>query len=169
SPIALPAAPPTSTPLAAGTATAAAPATGAEIGPSSPKGETELSTFTFPVSGGAYDRAARTGTIRAQGTVTFASAMHRFTITVTDPVVSLNGTTGTLSASGQGGASGQTPYTADQPLFTLDLSGATVRDTGVGTQQIEGIVPALATADTAFPPNYQVGAGPDRTPNTFGS
>jgi len=156
-------------PLANGTASATAPATGTEVTPSSPKGATALYTFTYPANDGSYDRSTRTGTVRTKGTVTFASTMHRFTITVTDPVVALNGTTGTLSATGQGGASGQTPYTADQPLFNLDLSGATVTEPSPGTQRIEGIVPALATADTAFPAAYQVGAGPDRTPNTFGS
>ncbi len=157
------------TTLAQGTAAATAPATGAEVTPSSPKGAEAVYTFAFPVEGGSYDRAARTGTIRAKGTVTFTSALHRFAITVTDPVVTLSGATGTLAASGQGGASGQTPYSADQPLFTLDLSNATVTTVGPGTQRITGIAPALATANTAFPANYQVGAGPDRTPNTFGT
>jgi len=156
------------TTLANGTATATAPATGTEVTPSSLKGATALYTFAYPANDGSYDRAARTGTVRTQGTVTFTSSLHRFTITVTDPVVTLNGATGTLAATGQGGASGQTPYTAD-PLFNLDLSGATVTEPSPGTQRIEGIVPSLAAAGTAFPANYAVGSGPDRTPNTFGS
>lgn len=157
------------TQLAAGTATASGQAAGAPVTPASPAGETALDSFTFPVAardGGTYDSTARTGTINTSGTVTFASSQYGFSISVSDPVIKLDGTTGTLSASGTGAAA---PYTADQPLFNLDLSQATVKETAVGTQTIENIVPSLAAVGTAFPPNYQVGAGPDRTPNTFGT
>ena len=36
-----------------------------------------------------------------------------------------------------------------------------------GTRILDGIVPSIATADYVFP-GYAKGAGPDRTPNTFG-
>lgn len=98
-----------------------------------------------------------------RGAVTFASPQFGFTITVIDPRVTLSGTTGQLLATGVGSA----PYN-DQALFNLDLAAATVATDG-RTQRITGIVPSLATANTAFPANYPVGAGPDRTPNTFGS
>lgn len=154
------------TTLANGTATASGDATGTQVTPASPKGDTVLNTFQFPLTGGTYDSAKHVGTINASGTVTFASQQYGFAISIANPVLKLNGTTGTLSASGQGPTA---PYTADQPLFNLDLANATFSETGVGTQTIEGIVPSLATVGTAFPQNYQVGAGPDRTPNTFGS
>ncbi len=154
------------TTISQGTATASGQATGATVDGSSPKGETANATFTFPATGGAYDAKAHTGTVKTAGTVTFASQAHGYSVSVTDPVVTLNGATGTLAASGNGSAG---PYTATQPLFNLDLSKATFSDGANGTQTISGIVPSLATVGTAFPANYQVGAGPDRTPNTFGA
>jgi Htaa protein len=154
------------TTLAGGTATASAGAQGATITPESPKSETLNATFGYKVGGGRYDPVAHTGTITTSGTVTFASTQFGFAISIANPRIVLSGATGQIFASGQGGSA---PYTDTQPLFDLDLSKAVFQDVGDGVYQVAGMIPSLATANTAFPPNYPVGSGPDRTPNTFGA
>lgn len=156
--------------LAAGTVTPSAGATGPTVTPSSPRGATALYTFSFPGTSGNYDAATNTGSVELSGTLTYNSTAHGFNITVENPLVVLNGTTGTLYASGTGfPTAGATPYDRSQPLFNLNLAGATISPPVDGTRTISNIVPSLATADYAFPANYSSGAGPERTPNTFGS
>lgn len=158
------------TPLAAGTATPSGGAGGDTVTTASARGATQLFGFSFPATGGTYDAATNAGTVELRGMLTFASAAHGFTITVVDPQLVLSGTTGKLFASGQGSTSqGPKAYDRTSALFDLDLGAAAVTDFPDGSRAIAGIVPRIATADYAFPPNYAAGAGPDRTPNTFGS
>jgi hypothetical protein len=156
-----------------GNATPIAPATGDTVTPASPRGAAEDFTTVFPATGGTYDATDGTGTIVLDGGLEFAApappAGHGFTITVLKPKVVLNGLTGQIFASGQGGATPIGPYDRSKPLYDLDLSNATVTLKADGSRVLSGIVPSLATAGVAFPGNYLVGAGPERTPNTFGT
>jgi hypothetical protein len=157
-------------PLAAGSASASGGATGDDVTTTSPRGADTIATFGFPLASGTYDPASGSGSIELRGTVTFASTAHGFTITLQDPKLVLAGSSGQLFASGQGSTSqGASTYDRSSPVFDLDLSAATTTDWPDGSRTIAGIVPRLATADYVFPPNYAAGAGPDRTPNTFGA
>lgn len=157
---------------AQGTAAPIAPATGDTVTPASDKGATETYATSFPATSGAYDATSGTGTIELDGGVSFTApappAGHGFDISIEKPQLVLDGFSGKLYASGK--RSG-TPATYDRgaPLFTLDLSQATVTLRADGSRTISGIVPALASTTTAFPAPYAVGDGPNRTPNTFGS
>jgi hypothetical protein len=150
--------------LAAGAATPTAPATGPTVDTSSTRGD--VFTTVFPSTTGTYDPYTGVGTIDYDGALVFASTPHAFTISVEKPEVVLDGLTGKLYASGSGSSAA---YDRSRPVYDLDLSGATVTLKADGSRVISGIVPSLATLDTVFPSNYAVGAGPDRTPNTFGS
>jgi hypothetical protein len=154
--------------LAAGAATPVAPATGPTVDTSSARGATEDYTTVFPATSGTYDPDTNTGDIELGGALGFVSAAHGFTISIENPEVVLNGTTGQVFASGQAGGASPT-FDRSQPLFNLDLSAATLTIAIDGTRTITGIVPSLATVNTAFPGNYAAGAGPDRSPNTFGA
>jgi Htaa len=154
--------------LAAGSATPVAPATGPVVDTASARGATEDYTTVFPGATGTYDPDANVGEIELTGGLSFASAGHGFTIEVNDPKVTLDGATGKLYASGLAGGASPT-YDRSQPLLNLDLSAATLTIRADGTRTISGIVPSIATANTAFPGNYAAGAGPDRSPNTFGA
>ncbi len=159
-------------PLANGSASASDEATGEAVTVASPHGADELYTFSYPAASGSLNTTARTGTMDFEGTVTFASpappAGHGFTLTVEDPQIVLDGDEGELFASGSG--AGTTPtYDRTQPLFTLDLTGASWNLAADGTWTLSGIVPTLAVTGYAFPGNYVGGvSGPDRDPNTFG-
>ncbi|HEY6759014.1 MAG TPA: HtaA domain-containing protein [Baekduia sp.] len=157
--------------LANGSATPQAPATGPTVDPNSPRGATEDSTTVFPSTSGTYDPNTGVGTVELDGGIEFAAPAppvgHGILISVDEPEVVLNGLTGQLFASGKNGAT--TTYDRSAPLYDLDLSDATVTLKADGSRVLSGIVPSLATVGTAFPGNYAVGAGPERTPNTFGS
>jgi hypothetical protein len=155
--------------LAAGTAVASAGAVGAAVTTASPRGAATAYTFGFPIASAAYDPATGVETVALTGTLSFASTAHGFEITVVDPLVVLDGAAGQLFASGRSGSSTRTTYDRSQPLFDLDLAAATTTAHVDGSRTVSGIVPRIATADWAFPSNYLAGAGPDRTPNTFGS
>jgi hypothetical protein len=140
-----------------GTATVTAPATltgptgaaAASVDPNSARGLDQLYTFGYPVTaGGAYNDQG-VGSVEAKGTVTFV--IHGVPITVVDPLITLNGLTGTLKASGvtasQSGATAG--YDRSTTQFTLDLSNAEVKLRADGSRRITGIVP-LTTADTAL-------------------
>lgn len=140
------------------------------VGPTSATGDY---TFGYAFNSGTVDATNLTGTLQFSGTVEFQSAAHMFDITVEDPSVTFNGDgTAQLYASGKNGT-GATTYSNAAPLFNLDLSKATCTfDPGDESFTLGNIVPSLATAGSAFPSGnqgYAVGAGPDRTPNTFGS
>ena len=166
-------------PLANGTATPSDGATGDTISPLTPSGT--LATWSYPSTGGTYDVSSGTGTVTFDGAVTFFSPApggppnggHGFTISLTDPRVVLAGDHGQLFAGGVTPAgppgSPSSPYDSTKPLYDLDLTNADVTLHADGSRTISGIVPSIATAQLAFPPNYAAGAGPDRTPNTFGA
>lgn len=151
-----------------GTVSPIAPATGDTVSPppTSPRGENY--TQSLPAASGTYDPTDGTGSIELDGGVDFAGTGHGFDITVEKPLIELEGLTGKLYASGKGSTDSGT-YDRSAPLFDLDLSQAEVTLKADGSRQISGIAPSVATAETAFPNNYAVGAGPDRSPNTFGS
>lgn len=165
-------------PLANGTATPSAGATGDTITSATASGT--VATWSFPATGGSYEPANGTGTIALDGAVTFLSPApgappnggHGFTVSLTDPRVVLDGDSGKLFATGvtAGARAGDAPlpYGDAQPVFNLDLANATVTLHADGSRTIAGIVPSIATANLVFP-NYAAGAGPERTPNTFGS
>jgi Htaa/Collagen triple helix repeat (20 copies) len=161
-------------PLANGSVSASDGAIGDTVTTASPHGPDELYTFSYPATSGSLNTTARTGSMEFEGTVSFVSpappAGHGFTLTVEDPLLELDGDDGAVYASGQGANSTLEPYDRTQPLFTLDLTGASWNLAADGTWTLSGIVPTLAVTDYAFPSNYTGGvSGPDRTPNTFGS
>ncbi len=164
-------------PLANGTATPSDGASGDTITNATASGT--VARWSFPATGGSYEPATGEGTIALGGRLTFFSPApggppnggHGFTITLVDPRVVLDGDHGKLFATGvtSGGAPGSAvPYTDAQPVFDLDLTDATVTLHPDGSRTLGGIVPAVATRDLVFP-GYAAGAGPERTPNTFGS
>lgn len=167
----------TGPPFTNGSMTASDGATGATVDGRSARGATATYDVVFPTGqGGTYDAATGSGTIELRGTLTFRSQAHRFTITIKDPQVVLAGARGQLFASGSGssgGGEGSTDgaaYDRSRPVLDLDLSKASTSTAADGTRTISGIVPAVATANMVWPGgNYPQGAGPDRTPNTFGS
>lgn len=159
-----------------GTVSPIAPAVGPTVTKTSPRGADQLHTYELPAARGTYEPADGSGTVELAGAVQFFSpapapaAGHDFTLTVEQPTLVLSGERGALYASGRkGSTAGGARYDRDRPLFDLDLSDASVTLHPDGSRTIGPITPALATADHAFPSNYAVGAGPDRTPNTFGS
>ena len=157
-------------PLAAGSVSASDGATGETVTTASPHGPDALYTFSYPAAGGSVNTTSLTGTMDFKGTVSFVSAAHGFTLTVKDPRIVLNGTTGALYASGDGAGTTAT-YDQSQAVFNLDLSGAAWNLAADGTWKLTGIVPAVAVTGYAFPGGgmgYPAGSGPDRTPNTFG-
>ncbi|WP_445150265.1 HtaA domain-containing protein [Baekduia sp. Peel2402] len=159
----------TAPPSALGSATPIAPATGDTVTPASTRGTGTTAPYTtvFPATSGTYDATDGTGAIELDGGLDFQSSAHGFDITVEKPKLVLDGFSGKLYASGKSG--GATPtYDRSQPLFSLDLTNASVTLKADGSRVISGIVPSLASAGT-FLPSYAVGAGPNRTPNTFGS
>ena len=79
----------------------------------------------------------------------------------------LDGGTGQLFASGVKSGDPAT-YDRSEPVFDLDLSDAAVTLHPDGSRTLSGIVPSIATADYVFP-GYAQGAGPERTPDTFGT
>lgn len=181
---------PTSTggPPSVGTATAsdgatlvgppgwAAPGT-ATIDSTSPRGAATAYTFTYPGNAagrGSVDDATGTADLEFTGKVTFLLYPVLFApgvpVTVENPRVTLNGTTGAVYASGTGNQGmGSAPYTRATPVFTLDLSNAIVVDHVDGSHSITNIVPTVAGTQV-FGASYAAGvAGPDRSPNTFGS
>lgn len=155
--------------LANGTVSPVLPGTGPTVNALSPRGATAISVWKHPaaLAGGSYDPATRTGTIEYTGGIRFQSIPHGFDITFQNPRIVLDGASGQLFATGtdQAGAA----YDKSKPVYDLDLSKATVTDGG-GSVTITGIVPRIATEGYVYPgASYPKGAGPDRTPNTFGS
>lgn len=164
-------------PFTNGTASATRPATGDTVTPASPRGANAAYPFDYPVAaGGAYDPETGTGELEFAGTVTFSSTAHGFTITLSNPKVVLGAGRAQLFASGSGssgsgaGSTAGKPYDRSRPVFDLDTTAATTETGPDGTRRITGLAPAIATADMVWPgESYPQGAGPDRTPNTFGT
>ena len=67
----------------------------------SPRGVDQLYTLSYPVAaaGGTYTDAG-VGSVELEGTITFT--VHGFPITLVNPLVKLDGLTGTLAAVGRG-------------------------------------------------------------------
>jgi hypothetical protein len=146
-----------------GTVTPLNGATGQTISSASAVGK----AFTQSYKGkkGMVDIKKVKGSVTLKGIVEFKSAL--FTTTLENPKVVLKGKTGQLFASGKSSDTTAPTY-SNKAVLNLDLSKATVSKKKTKLT-IKGIVPSIATANLAFPINYPVGAGPDRTPNTFGS
>lgn len=142
-------------------------ATPTTIDGTAPEGLDKVYTFGFPgntTGRGTFDPATGKGELEFTGTLTFTT--HTLPVTIVNPKVTLDGTTGTLAASGQGMTA---PYTRDTPVFTLNLSDATVVGHPDGSETVSGIVPTSAQTGV-FGAAYAAGvAGPNRSPNTFGS
>ena len=144
------------------------------VTPESPRGAGLDYTFSYPAFDGAIDTDANDGEMEFLGGVSFVSTAHGFTLTLEDPRLTLDGAgKGELYASGlhTTGGAGSTPVPYDQtkPVFDLDLASATWLLYADGTRALTGMVPSIHETDYAFPVNYTTGAGPNRTPNTFGS
>lgn len=161
-----------------GSVSVTAPALGTTVTPTSPRGANVFNSFAFPTA--AADAATRFSggaqSLEFEGTIEFVSPPppngHGITMTVEDPRIELAGNgTGALFASGvkAAGVGTTAPYDRTKPVLDLDLTNVVVETSVDGTQTIDGIVPSIDEADYAFPANYAAGAGPDRTPNTFGS
>lgn len=155
--------------LANGSVTPIAPATGPVVDPSSARGSAEWYTHVLPISSGVWDPDTGRASIELDGGVAFNGTAHGFTNTLERPLLTLDGSAGTLAASGARNVdNAQTTYDRGMPVFSLNLAGAVVVHRADGTREIADIVPTIATSQNPFPANYPVGAGPDRTPNTFG-
>lgn len=161
---------------ARGTTTPVAPATGSVVTPTSPRGAGIDYSFGFPQDGGDETYSGAAQSFEFEGAIQFTSPLppagHGITMTIVDPRVVLAGDgTGELYASGvkAAGVGTTAPYDETKPVLDLDLSAVDYEFEADGTQTIGGIVPSIHETDYAFPSNYVTGAGPDRTPNTFGS
>lgn len=158
----------------------------AGVGPTSPRAlpadspatiAASAYTFSYPATGGSFDPATNSGTVELSGTVTFTgypwlAPSPPPAITVVDPQVVLDGTSGRLFASGQGNPAPTDVYTrAGGPLFTLDLSNAEAVFYADGSRGLRNIVPTLGLANVfGSAGQYVPGvSGPDRTPNSYGS
>lgn len=164
-----------------GTASLIAPATGPAVTPQSPRGGDQNVSWSFPaVSGSLFPAGSRgpDGTLRFDGGLRFVSPSfaqrlgHGFTTTVEDPRIVLDGEgSGALYATGvhtsAGPDSAVVPYDETQPVF--NLTGARWSGINWDGSQTVTLTPAIAAKSYAFPAQYDVGDGPDRTPNTFGS
>ncbi len=169
-------------PGARGTATPEEGAAGAIVSPTSPRGAGVFYTFGFPFTSTGSSGPIYTGggsdSFEFDGKLSFIAPMppdgHGITLTVVDPKVTLAGDgSGALYASGlmtPGSTPGAiAPYDRTKPIFDLDLATTTVVTDTDGTQTIGPIVPSIHEGGYAFPASFATGAGPERTPNTFGS
>jgi hypothetical protein len=160
------------------------------------RGAGQSFTFAYPAASGSLVTGPTAGdwdgTMQFDGRVSFVApappAGHGFTITVDDPRIELDGSgPDYLYASGlyTPGAPGSAPvaYT-NATVWELDLEGGTPAFGPItapypaaswqvnadGSQSLSGIVPKIETAGTPFPAgSYPVDAGPNRSPNIFGS
>jgi Htaa len=110
-------------------------------------GRSGLTTsFAFPVTGGAVDLATLAGTIAHRGGIAFVNLRNGRKLTVSDFVIDTR--TGTLT--------GRVNRTATRvPVFTLDLSAATV--SAAGRQVKVGNIDVRLTATAAGALNQALG------------
>lgn len=142
----------------------------------SPRGIDKTYTVGYPgaATPGTYDAAAAKLSLAFTGAFTYRVHPSFFPpagapISVENPKIEINGTTGALVASGQGGSTlGATSPYSDTKVFDLDLKNAFVIDHVDGSATIANIVPSIATT-TVFSTSYPVGSGPNRDPVTFGA
>lgn len=156
-------------------------AAGENVTPESPRGIGVSYKTTFPMVSSTANAVAKTGMIRFSGLVTYLSpaapAGHGITVSIQNPRIEFDGTdTAKLYATGLrtsggvgGGAATIEPYDESHPVFTLNLSASPAEANDNGTWTLRNVVPSVAATSHVFPANYPAGAGPDRTPNTFGS
>lgn len=136
-----------------------------------PEGLDKVYTFGFPgndAGRGTYDAASAKAELEFAGTLAFT--VHGLGVNLQQPRIVLDGTKGTLTASGLGSPDLRSivPYDRSKPILNLDLSDAAVTAHVDGSETISGIVPSVASTHL-FSAAYPVGAGPNRSPNTFGS
>jgi len=128
-------------------------------------------TWTFDATAGSLNAKTLAGSLDFEGKLTYQSTNHGILISVADPKIVLAGDgTGQLFATGDKSTSAT--YDQTEPVFNLDLSDATCTLGWDGSLTLGNIVPSIAVEGYAFPggaQGYAAGAGPDRTPNTFGS
>lgn len=147
------------------------------VTPTSTRGAGQNYTFSYPASTGFFDTDANTGTMSFDGTITFESKNQGFILTVVEPKLVLGSPTAgkaELYASGVHTTSmtpgdPPAPYDQTKPILDLDLTGASWKLFADGTRALTGMVPSIHEGGYAFPGNYATGAGPNRTPNTFGA
>ena len=151
--------------LSKGSFTPLSGAKGPTVTGTSTAGPTSVYTTNFTTKKGKFDAKKVKGSISFKGLVEFKTS--QFTTTVENPKIVLKGKTGQVFASGKTSNLAAPTY-SNKALLNLDLKSAKVSKKKTKLT-IKGIVPSVATADLAFPVNYAVGAGPERTPNTFGS
>lgn len=119
-------------------------------------------TFRFPLTGGTYEEADDLAAAFG-GSVTFSGHEGALALTLADPRVVVDGSTGTLVVDAESTSLGSsTPTTYDDvALATLDLSGVVAQEAD-GTVVLAD-VPAVLTADgaPAFSGFYEAGAALD--------
>lgn len=156
-----------------GTVTPSAGAFGPTVTPASLRGATVFDSFGFALDDTETGLASGANTLQFEGTITFASpaapAGHGFTSTIVNPRIELNTTTGTGKLYATGSNAGTAYDATTASVFDLNLATATYRTYADGSTVVSCITPSITQAGYAFPGNYAAGAGPERTPNTFGT
>ncbi len=146
------------------------------ISPTTPQG-TPVS-WNFPAVNGVYDPDTKIGTVSTIGRVAAVSTNigpgigFNYTLSFENLSVVFDGTDSAVLYGGGTRLGTYSPAAADNSisygrvaLFTLDLSQSVETQQPDGTTTLSNLVPSVATdVYGGFPP----GAGPDRTPNTFG-
>lgn len=136
--------------------------------------------IVFDAIAGSANPVNQSGSITFGGTYTYDSpqaaspgqAGHNFNIVIDNPKFVFNADgTAELRASGTNNADPQYLSYTDLKIFDLDLAAATCEYNPLdGSWNLNDVQPSLAsTAAGFFTGSYPVGAGPDRTPNTFGT
>lgn len=152
---------------------------GTTISPATAQG-TPVS-WNFPTIGGVYDPETRVGTVSAVGELRGVSTNiapnigFNYVLSIQDPTVVFDGTdTASLYASGtkyNGNPDSAAPDNTEpygySELFSLDLSRLVETQNPDGTTTLENLVPTVVTGIYGSA-TYGPGAGPNRTPNTFG-
>lgn len=165
---------------AGGFAHATAPATGSDVTTSSPRGADQWYTFGFPATTGSLDAITLAGTLNFEGTLRFEATNHGFAYNIQDPKLTIDATKhGKLTASGSMQLFAPSPpmtipFPSGTPMFDLDFTKSTCTLNADGTLTLGNIIPSLTQEGTFFPGldrpgGYAAGAGPERTPNTFGT
>lgn len=164
---ATPPAPPISAPD--GTATPSGGLAGPTVSSASVVGDDY--TWSFDAVAGSLNATTLAGSLDFDGVLTYASTNHGILISIGDPKITLAGDgTGKLYATGDKSTS--ETYDQTEAVFNLDLSNTTCTLNWDGSLTLGNIVPSIAVTGYTFPggaQGYSAGAGPDRTPNTFGS
>lgn len=164
---ATPPAPPISAPD--GAATPSDGLVGPTVNSSSTAGEDY--TWTFDATAGSLNATTLAGELEFAGKLSYTSDNHGILISIANPRVVLNGDgTGQLFATGDRSTSAT--YDESLAVFNLNLANATCTLNWDGSLTLGNIVPSIAASGHVFPSGaqgYPEGAGPDRTPNTFGS